>query len=221
MTDDDQGARLAPVQLPHHHQRGPMRMHFRFWRWDGGLMPAGLAEGAAWVRLDYILARPPYVAGSPVPPMRSAGADVAIAGPIARHDKLTAVWVGALTTPIAIEMWSVEPIKSQSSMNVGGRMHLYAVLPLLRASRSGQHQEPTLTPAGGRPQPAYRFRAELGNAWGTGPLPIRYHPDTRQPDHLGAPIPTNHMWHLQDTNMPPARALAYASATPGQVHHVD
>lgn len=214
MTDDDQGARLAPVHLPYE-QRAPMRMHFRFWRWDGGLMPAGMLEGAARVRLDYILGRPPYVAGSPVPPMRSVGADVAIAGPVARHEKLAAVWVGALTTPIAIEMWSKDPVDSQSSMNAGGRTHLYAILPLLRADSGAQHQEPEFTDGRGCRHPAYRFRAEPGNAWGTGPLAIQYDADTRQPARLSSPMPMNHMWHLQTTELHPDRALAIGGPARG------
>jgi hypothetical protein len=224
-TPTTAAGQLAPTMLPHKHERTPLPMHFRAWRWAAGmtrtgLTPGGVFEGAAWVRLDYITARPPYAAGDTPPPMRAVGAHVAIAGPVANHDALAAVWAGALTTPIAIEMWSKDHIHSQSSLHLGGRTHVYAVLPLLRADRDAQQQEPTFTDPRGRRHPAYRFRAEVGNAWGHGPLPIRYD-GTRHPARLPYPLPTNHMWHVSTTELHPTRALAYSTTDPEQVHHVD
>ncbi len=224
-TTDDAAARkgppgFAPILLPRDTSDGPMPMHMRIWRYSPGLELLATVDGAAWLRLDYITDRNPHP--NPNVPMlvtQASGAHVTIAGPIAAADNtLSRAWTAALADPIAIEVWSSRPIVG-GSLNAGGRTHVYGVLPLLHADRETQQACPTYS-AGARPWPAYRFRAEPGNAWGAGPMPIRYSFETRRPEHMH-PLPERAMWLTMTTDMPPVEALALAVETEQGVHRGD
>jgi hypothetical protein len=219
-TDAPKAPQLAPETMPRDQRPAPML--FRFWRWEGLLVAAGTLEAPALMRLDYMTGHTPYVAGQTPPPMTTVGAHVAIAGPAAATGgTLAKLWVHALSGPVAIELWQTTPLQGQGALHRGTPSYRYAVLPHLRADRAAQHHSPTFTDAHHHGHPAYRFRAEPGHAWGTGPAPIRYNLDTRSPDVLEAPVPTNRMWAATITTMSPKTALAqsWAGPLPQQVNH--